>query len=360
VFSFCVTAYEALCGVRPAALSRQISVDPQAAGATPRRPPSRGGTSAQIARLPAPAAGRRPPRRLLRRLARGLQADPGLRWPSVPPLLQALERDARPLRPWHVGLVAVLAVAGATAAVRLGDDSCTTAAASIASTWSPSDRSWLAPAFAAAAPGQSEAPERAARFLDAYAERWQAAYRDACQAMRRGTQARQLGALRLACLEARRQEAAAMVDLLRHASAGAVRKSIQAVLELPGVSGCGEAEALSAPIPPPDEGPARQRIDELAARLARVSAEEATGDPRAGPDAEALAAEADKAGFAPLQAAVSLALGSSYERLGNGPGARNAYFRAVIAAERGRAEAIRARAAARLAWELGHTFTQFE
>jgi len=358
VFSFCVTAYEALCGVRPSALSAQLSLDPRATSAPPLRP--RSATSTQMARLPAPAAGRRPPRRLLRRLARGLQADPNARWPAIPPLLDALEKDARPLRPWHVALVAALAVGAATAAVRLGEDSCATAAAGIASTWSASDRSWLVPAFAAAAPDQPEAAERAARFLDAYADRWQSAYRDACQAMRRGTQARQLGTLRLARLEARRQEAAAMVGLLRHASAAAVKKSADAVLGLPGVAGCAEAEALTAPIPPPDNGPMRQRLDELTTRLAHVSAEDATADPRTGPDAEALAAEVDQAGFAPLQAATWLILGTFYERTGNAPGARNAYFRSLLASERGRAEAIRARAAARLGYQLGHYFSQYE
>ena len=178
--------------------------------------------------------------------------------------------------------------------------------------------------------------------------------------MRRGTQARQLGTLRLACLEARRQEAAAMVGLLRHPSAAAVKKSADAVLGLPGVSGCAEAEALSAPVPPPDDGPMRQRLNELTARLAHVSAEDATSDPRTGPDAEALAAEVDQAGFAPLQAATYLILGTFYERTGNAPGARTAYFRSLVAAERGRAEVVRARVAARLAYELGHYFSQYE
>ncbi|HYV49059.1 MAG TPA: serine/threonine-protein kinase [Myxococcaceae bacterium] len=362
VFSFCVTAYEALCGVRPSALSRHPSaMDGSETAPLRPRSGSSGSTSAQIARLPAPAAGRRPPRRLLKRLARGLQADPDQRWPSLPSLLEALEKDARPLRPWHVALVGALAVAAAgAAAVRINRDSCGAGAAAISTAWSPSDRAWLTSTFAAAAPGQPEAAERTARHLDAYAERWQAVYRSACQAMRAGTQASQLGALRLACLETRRQEAAAVVDVLRHADAAAVRKSSDAVLGLPGVSGCNETEALTAPTPPPDDGPLRLQIDQLEARLARVAAEDAVANPRAIPDAEALVAEVDRLGFAPLQASASFRLGNVYERFGDAARSRDAFFKTVVAAQRGRAEVVLGRATARLGYVLGHHFGQYE
>jgi len=359
VFSFCVTAYEALCGVRPSALSLRPSADES--DTAPLAPRSRGSTSAQIARLPAPASGRRPPRRLLKRLARGLEANPDRRWPSLPPLLEALEKDARALRPWHLALAGALAVAvTSTAAVRLNQDACSAGAAAISSAWSPSDRSWLAPAFAAAAPGQPEAAERTARALDAYAERWEAAYRDACRAMRTGAQAPQLGALRLACLEARRQEAAAVVEVLRHAGAATVKKSLDAALGLPGVSGCNETAALTAPIPPPDDGPMRQQIEQLNARLARVAAEDAVADPRALADGEALVVEVDQLGFAPLQASAWWSLGNIYDRLGNGPRCRDSFLKAVLAAERGRAEAVLARATSRLGYAMGHIFNQYE
>jgi tetratricopeptide (TPR) repeat protein/predicted Ser/Thr protein kinase len=358
VFSFCVTAYEALCGVRPSALTTQTGLSAElltnpALGLRALRRSSN--TSVQIARLPPPAAGRHAPRRLVRRLARGLQANADHRWPSVPALLDAMEKDARPLRAWHFALVAAATLAAAsTAAVRLSHDPCAAGAAGIASAWSPADRSWLAPTFAAAAPDQPDAAERAAHHLDAYAARWQDAYREACEAARRGTQAPHLSALRLACLEARRQEAAAVVDLLRHASAATVNKSADAVLDLPGVSGCGEVEALSAPVPPPDEGPARQKLDRLRIQLARVSAEDAVADPRTRQDAEALAAEADQAGFAPLQASAHLRLGNVYERLGETLRARKSHLTALLAAERGRSEVTRAQAAARLAVNLSH------
>ncbi|HVE82600.1 MAG TPA: serine/threonine-protein kinase, partial [Myxococcales bacterium] len=174
VYSFCVTAYEALCGIRPEALSMGFTVglapeprpEPE-----PVRPTWRKSSDRQmLARLPAPAAGRKPPRRLLRHLAHGLQTDPDRRWPSMPPLLDALERDARPWRPWHLAAVAAVALAAASATVvRLGRDSCSVGAAQIAPVWSAADRDWLERSFSAAARGDPEAAPRAARLLDAYA-----------------------------------------------------------------------------------------------------------------------------------------------------------------------------------------------
>jgi len=353
VFSFCVTAYEALCGVRPSALSAYVAPGP--------RTGPWAATSAQLARLPAPLAGRHPPGRLLRRLARGLQSDPAQRWPSMPALLDALERDARPWRSWHLALIGALAVASASAAaVRLGQDPCAAGAEQIASVWSAGGRAWLQPAFAEAAPDQPGAADRAARFLDAYAERWQAAYRDACQATREGTQAPELGALRMACLEARRQAAAAVVTLLRRADATTVRQSADAVLGLPGVSGCSELEALAAPLAPPDDGPVRQQIDRLRQQLATVQAEIAMVDRRARADAEALVAEADRVGYAPLQAEAWLTLANLMERHGEAAAARDGLVRALVAAERGRDESSRARATSLLAFVLGHHFTLWE
>ncbi|HVE83498.1 MAG TPA: tetratricopeptide repeat protein, partial [Myxococcales bacterium] len=208
--------------------------------------------------------------------------------------------------------------------------------------------------------GDPEAAPRAARLLDAYASRWQAAYLDACEAMRAGAQAPQLGALRLSCLEARRQEAAAVVDLFRHATAATVQQSSDAVLGLPGVSGCGEVDALSTPVPPPDDGPVRQQIDRLSRDLARVVAESAAGDPRALGHAEALVAEANQVGFAPLQAEALLSLGSAYLYGGRPDLARDLYLRSLTSAERGRVDAVRARACARLAWSVGHYFGHYE
>ncbi len=359
VFSFCVTAYEALCGVRPSALSSPGSDEPSSSS---RWPPRRGATAVQLARLPPPASGWRPPRRLLRRLARGLQADPEQRWPSMEPLLEALERDARPWRPWHLALVGALGLAtvSAVAAARLSHDPCGAGAARIASTWSAADRAWLEPTFAEAAPDHPEAAERAARFLDAYAARWRAAYRDACEATRRDLQAPQLGALRMACLETRRQEVAAVVDLLRRATATTVKRSADAVLGLPGVSGCSEVEALAAPLAPPDDGPVRQQIDRLDQLLARVSAETVLVDPRARADAEALVEEAEKVGFAPLRARAWMALGTVRERGGDAPGSRDCFLRALLAAERGRDDVLRAHASARLAFSLAHYMSRYE
>jgi len=374
VFSFCVTAYEALCGVRPRALtpaSGEVTGGTPGTPGLPGSPGSHGSPGApaqvktwskvtagfQLSRLPAPTKGRKPPPRLLRPLVRGLQAAADQRWPSMPPLLEAMERTARPLRPWHVAVAAVLLLgAGSAVASRLTRDTCSTGAAEITAVWSATDRPALEEVFSGAAPDEPDTAVRVAGHLDAYVARWTAAHQDACEAMRRGRQGRRLGALRLACLETRRQEAASLVELLKQADEELVNRSVDAVLGLPGVSACAEVEALTAPIPPPDDGPVRQQIDRLSVQLAQVTAATVAAAPRALGDAEALVVQAEQVGFAPLLAKALLYRGLLYDRAGRPADARDSYLRALTVAEVGHADEVRGWASACLAFSVGHYF----
>jgi predicted Ser/Thr protein kinase len=133
-FSFCVAVWEGLTGARP--FSGE-SVDEL--------------HRAVLSGLPS-AAGRSLPRRLRGVLARGLDADPRRRWPSMPSLLTALAQiEARPRR-IAIAALAALVIAGIGAAVawpRAIAPTCGVPASAIEDVWS-SDRRAALPADVAA------------------------------------------------------------------------------------------------------------------------------------------------------------------------------------------------------------------
>ncbi|HVE87080.1 MAG TPA: serine/threonine-protein kinase, partial [Myxococcales bacterium] len=357
-FSFCVTAYEALCGIRPdaaAAPTATGTVDSEAP-TVPVQPLSR----PEPARLPGPRPGFRPPRRVLRVVARGLRREAGQRWGSMPELLEALDQASRRLRPVHLVAGAAALVVVAAAAAGPLSRRCSGGDQLIQEAWRPPDRAWLGTSFAAAAPEDPGAAGRAADQLDAYALGWAAAYRDTCRAAERGGEAAAVGALRLSCLEARREEARAVVELFRRADRRVVEKSADAVLGLPGVQGCAEVQAFPAPQPLPDDPRAREQIEELSRQLARIAALYGTGDyPAAAALAEPLSRQAEQTGFAPLQARAQLQRGSALMQIDRVDQAREVLTRAFTTAERARDDATRATAAARLGYLMGHLSGKF-
>ncbi len=122
-FSFCVTLFEALYGVRPPwSLTRRESMQPVDAGtpasgeAEGERTPGRRSTERSVP----PALARRNgsaqpgdgvPRGLVQVLARGLQHDPERRYQDMAGLLQALHVIRHPRRHWRIAaMVGVLAL----------------------------------------------------------------------------------------------------------------------------------------------------------------------------------------------------------------------------------------------------------
>ncbi len=195
-FSFCITAFEALHGIRPFAgdtfeeLQQNIRAARQAEPAHPR---------------PLPA-------RIARALRRGLAADPADRFPSMNALIAAIE----PRPSWvrrALPLAAAAVVAGAIATAVLvtrgarGPD-CTATGQELASTWSAPQRA----AVARALRDHRVAPQAADELtgeLDRYATRWLAVREETCGAEPRLSHD-QMSARR-ACLDARAAELAGMI-----------------------------------------------------------------------------------------------------------------------------------------------------
>lgn len=358
-FSFCVTAYEALCGVRPfpRVTPHAEVVEADSSAATQ---PSALPLVGRPAPLPHPAPGFRPPQRILRVLGRGLSADPNRRYPSMQALLDALERKARPVRPAFVAAAAaavVAAVAVPVLSARARRESCAAGPALAARAWGPDHRQRLKAAFAG-----SEALERTAALLDGRAATWAAAYRDACEATRvHGGQSEAVLDLRLGCLEMRRHELAALVKVLEGADPALAARAADAVHALPGVEGCANVLALSLPLPPPSEPARRDAIDRLSERSAAVTAEMLAGRFSSALEIlEPLLAEADQAQYAPLQARLWRTRGRLLNLAGRIDESLQSLGRAVVYAEQGRDDLERARTCAVLGHTLGYYRQQFD
>jgi tetratricopeptide (TPR) repeat protein len=361
-FSFCVTAYEALCGVRPfprLAVHADLSEADSGVATQPSTSPPVGRPSA----LPPPAPGFRPPQRLLRVLGRGLSADPAHRHASMNALLDALERQARPVRPAFLVAAAAILVAAVPALVtRAGREACAAGPELVGRAWGPDHRERLKAAFASAGVKGPEALDRVSGLLDARAATWASAYRDACEATRvqRG-QSEAVLDLRLGCLETRRQELAALVRLLGSADAALASRASDAVHALPGLEGCANVVALSMPLPPPSEPAVREAIARLTERQTAVTAQIAAGRYTPALDIlEPLIAEADKVQYAPLQAPLRRTRGRLLNPLGRVDEAIDSFGRAAADAERGRDDLERARACAALGYTLGFYRQRFD
>ncbi len=197
------------------------------------------------------------PRWLEAIVARGTQADPAGRFPSMDEVTRALARDPRVVLRNRLLVVAAAALAGGAfaigrAASQGGDENaaCDGGRAAIAAVWGPGQRRALLDRMAVAGDlfAAESAPRIAAR-LDDYGERWAAGHLDACLAHRRGEQSAALLDRRMACLSRGRAALAASVDLL--GGPAAVPGAMVALGELPDLGRCGDPAAMLATVAPP-------------------------------------------------------------------------------------------------------------
>src|SRR5690606_21973834 len=137
-------------------------------------------------RLPPP--GRDVPPHVWRALERGLRIDPADRWPHLQELVEALQDDPAARRRGRMWLMTGgsggVALGGAAyAAGRSPAVDCTLGEAKIAEVWNEATRRALGHAFeATGSPLATNAAQRAAAGLDAYATAWVETYRSVCQA----------------------------------------------------------------------------------------------------------------------------------------------------------------------------------
>lgn len=310
-FSFCMTAWEVLCGVRPA------------------RDPIDGGVIASV------APGRAVPRSIRRALLRGMSADPAARHASMGELLARLEGAARRGRVLALGLgaTATLGLALVYAAGR--GDACDGVDRALTSAWNEDRRGQLR-AQLDQLPGADALHEAVSSALDRYGEQWTQMRRETCVAHEdEHRQSSELFDRRMACLDERRAAMDALVGALLQTDARDVLLSApSAARALPPVASCGDVEALSAMAWQPSSEAERALASQLQRELGRVQALEHTGQYGVAlPAADALVAdtEALPAG-APLRAKAQLLRAELRRHGGDDDGAFAGYKAAAEAA----------------------------
>jgi tetratricopeptide (TPR) repeat protein/predicted Ser/Thr protein kinase len=247
-YGFCVTAYEAIYGERPAGFNSLHGRTTAASLVGPTETPA-----------PAlPAAGR-PPRWLRTALRRGLSANPGARHESMAALIAALSRGAARRRRALVA-AAVALPSLAAIAVALGTAAPAPCAAvadgKLAGVWGDEERSRLEAAFVRA--GVAFAPDafaRAAGRLDRWASGWRAQRTAICEATWvTREQSQELLDRRMACLDRRLGAARELVHVLsQDPDIAVIQRAVTAVAALPEPATCAVAvgdEVTVEPAPP--------------------------------------------------------------------------------------------------------------
>jgi tetratricopeptide (TPR) repeat protein/predicted Ser/Thr protein kinase len=226
-YSFCVALYEAVHGQRPE-VTRTASIT------------RTGETTRPV------------PRWLRRVLARGLALRPEDRHPSMAAVIDALQtgprrRETR-LKAATLGLALATAVAAGSALTRQPPrELCPDPQAQLNHVWDADQRQAVRTAFttsrlAYAAPTHA----RIERALDAYAARWVAARREACEATWiRGDQPQELHDDSVRCLDSARTTLANRVRVLAAADQAIVADADTLVAALPSPEHCRDAQTLA-------------------------------------------------------------------------------------------------------------------
>ncbi|WP_434419855.1 tetratricopeptide repeat protein [Nannocystis pusilla] len=217
IYSFCVSLYEALHGLRP-----EYRSDPTTAR------PGKGDV----------------PRRIDRALARGLAPAASQRYATFEPLIAALERD--PARWWRaVAVAVVLLVTGGLAGLMASESegpraaSCAAAARRIDEVWGAPQRDALIAGFAAPGEYTRALGRRVTAALDDYADAWRQARRRACEATSElsadsaARLHRQIG-----CLERAAQGIGRAARVLAFAGGADAEQAMGVVEALPPIDGC--------------------------------------------------------------------------------------------------------------------------
>ena len=267
-FSFCVALYEGLYGERPFP-ARSIDDALRAVSA---------------AELPPPPKGSRVPAWLRRVLVRGLRAEPAERYPSMEPLLAALEKQAWRIRRRVLIVLGIAAafVAGLTGYRQAARDRvmvCGGGEVKLRGVWDAQRKRDVERAFeATGAPYAHDSWVKTATQLDDYVARWGKQYTDACEATHvRGEQSAELLDLRQQCLGDRLTKVVALTQVLAGADKTVVENSIGAIHELPSLDLCANAAALRASVKPPPDTATAKRVADLRAQIASAAALEDAG-----------------------------------------------------------------------------------
>jgi len=322
-FSFCVALYEALYGVAPF-----VGDDINTLGFNVVR-----------GRVSSAPPDSKVPTWMRQVLLRGLQAQPADRFPTMEDLLAALNPQPRRLsKPWIIAFAVVATVLFANLAYQVREQRkaslCGGSEDKLRPIWSSERKKDLQQALLASK--QSYAPDvwqRVEQTLDRYTSDWSSMRTESCLETLRGNQTQHILDLRMRCLDDRLAEVTALVAILQRADGTVLQEAASATHELSPITGCANIEALSAPIPLPDNPVTRKRVDALRQEMAEVRAIERFGKySEALVRAEKLAQDSAQARYTPLAAEAKYLLGEIQMRGGLGAQAEQSLVGAVTAA----------------------------
>jgi serine/threonine-protein kinase len=262
-FSFCVALYEALYGLRP--FAGETLAELRSNVCTGRRAPVPGDVDV--------------PGWLTEAIDRGLEVEPGARWPDMPALLRALHRQpgGKP-RQIAYGLAALGIAGGALAVATSGDTpappACDDGSDKTAEVWNDSRAATLRAAFIEAdstnATAALEAVETAA---NAFVHGWQVGHLDACEAhLVRSDQSAALFDRRMLCLGRRLEKVDILLGVFENADASGVEAATRIDGAFPSVETCADSEALQSMVPPPDAPDVRKEWKQLQLSIDRADA----------------------------------------------------------------------------------------
>ena len=342
-FSFCVALYEALY----------------------RRRPFQGPTLASLVHAitsgelqPAPVESR-VPAWVHRVVVRGLSLAPEDRWPSMRALVQALERDpSRARRRWWAvaGLGALAGVLGFALAELRGEGPapCPGEDAERQALWGADRQERIAAAFEqSGSPLAADTIARVGPTIDVYVGALGSMRAQACEAHRRGEQSERLFDLRTACLDVRRAGIEELLAGFEQADAGTVSNAAWAAASLSSVETCGDTEALTAAVPPPEDPEVARRVQAEREVLASAASQVLAGAyDQASARVEDSLLQAEELGYAPLVAEAQLGLGAAWMEAHRHEPALEALSAALVAALRCGHDEVAVEALARRMWIL--------
>ncbi len=262
-FSFCVSFYEALYGVRPFVGNTANEYC----------------LSIRRAEIPPPPSGISVPRRVHRAILKGLSAKPDDRHPSMRVLRRAITPRARSKRTWVLGGLGGLAIgASVVAVVDSPSRPCSSFDERVAEVYDGEDKRRILAAFTnTELPYSQDAFDATSDALDDFGQRWTEAARSACLASERGEQSDRMLDLRMHCLDRARSRLSATVQVLRVADAAVVREGVALAQSQAELSLCGNLEVLERTSILPADADEVEESNALFEVLDRVEALRAAG-----------------------------------------------------------------------------------
>jgi tetratricopeptide (TPR) repeat protein/predicted Ser/Thr protein kinase len=337
-WSFCVALFEALHGERPFK-ARSL---PQLAATV---------LEGRLPELPRSCA---VPRWLRSLVARGLQPEPGARWPSMHELLLALDRDPTPRRrriavgAFIVGLLGGTLVLSQLSHAQLLQG-CRAEGRRAYDGWRSRRADVRSAILSTGVPFAQDAWTRVDQQLDAHAIQWAEARNQACLTAQVDTlddPSHEVSALQISCLEERLKARDALVGVFGESDEQTVHKAVELVAQLPPLAPCSDAQSLLRRARPPSDPAVRERVEAIRAELVEA---EALGMAAKLDEALSVAltarGEAEAIAYAPVTAEVMAMLGELARQIGDVATADDDLTAAYFMASRVHHDEIAAKAA---------------